>query len=76
MIIETKYDVDQEVWFCSDGKHHNGIVKNISISVMSWKDDISVHVNYNVANEKGSPFSKYVEEKELFPSKQELLDSL
>ena len=73
MKIETKYDIGQEVWFCHDGKPYKGIVKNISISAMSWKDGISVDFNYLVVQKANSPFSKYIDEGSLFLTKEELL---
>lgn len=76
MKIETKYDIGQEVWFRHGGNPYKGIVKNISISAMSWKDGISVDFNYLVIQKVNSPFSKYIDEGSLFPTKEELLKSL
>ena len=76
MKIETKYDIGQEVWFCHNGKPYKGIVENISISAMSWEDGISVNLNYLVFQKVNSPFSKYIDERSLFPTKEELLKCL
>ena len=73
MKIETKYDIDQEVWL----EHF----MKISIARISH---IDIYVNKNgsvkpmywvVIPPSDTPIFKY-EERELFRTKQELLDSL
>jgi hypothetical protein len=64
MTIETKYNIGDEVWVMSYNNHIH-CDKIVSISI---KSDLSIMYNFSCL------FSR--EEKELFPTKEELLKSL
>jgi hypothetical protein len=64
MTIETKYNIGDEVWVMSYNNHiHCDRIVSISI-----KSDLSIMYNFQ------NMFSR--EEKEIFPTKEELLKSL
>ncbi len=67
MIIETKYNIGDKVWFNSLGHHIKGKVDEINISVLI---DGSVHIIYSI-EKSGYFFERH--EDELFPTKEELL---
>lgn len=64
MTIETKYNIGDEVWAMSYNNHPH-CVRITSISI---KSDLSIMYNFPTL------FSR--EEKEIFPTKEELLKSL
>lgn len=71
MKIETKYNIGQEVFTYVSGITEKGIVKSIHIRV--YRDN-RVDITYHIY----SVFGGYIQknENELFPTKEELLESL
>ena len=76
MTIETKYNIGQEVWFLKDNK---------AATMKIWDIDIRVRTSYDGEKTYGyhTRFFYYdfgydneIEEKYLFPTKEELLKSL
>lgn len=68
MTIETKYNIGDEVWFRFDGKPLNGKVARIS------EHAIKIKVVFKDGNEY--LFSRDIKDFKLFPTKEELLNSL
>jgi hypothetical protein len=71
MKIETKYDIGQEVWFVSRLHYIKGVISEITINAYNNQCTIVYGVDY--INSIG--YSQK-EESELFPTKEELLNSL
>ena len=70
MTIETKYNIGDNAWLNSLGHHIKGKVDEINISVLI---DGSVQIIYSI-EKSGYFFERH--ENELFPTKEELLNSL
>lgn len=82
MNIKTKYDIGQEVWFMEDNHTQSGMVTGLRYSygkgeffgkAISHKEN--VQVNYFLRGEF-IHCGCILEEKSLFPTKEELLKSL
>lgn len=70
MTIETKYNIGDEVWFLDSADNvKSSTILNMQIYVFY---DGDLQQRYNVLNNKIRDFRSY----ELFPTKQELLESL
>lgn len=68
MKIETKYAIGQEVWFFYYGKIFKDIITHrMTIAIGNRRDNIAIYRTRNFNN---------LAESELFPTKEELLDSL
>ena len=67
MTIETKYDIGDMVWFLYNGEETTDIVELIIIS--NGESKISIKYELSKFNDK---FGEY----ELFPTKQDLINSL
>jgi hypothetical protein len=71
MTIETKYNIGQEVfWAGYDGNWHHGEIIGIFI--------VEDKIKYALPElkTKGRTYAIYVDESDLFPTKEELLKSL
>lgn len=71
MQIETKHNIGDEVWANVVGEPYNFIVKGIRIVC----DRFHKRIVYTVLEEGGDTLI-YLDEEELFPTKEELLKSL
>lgn len=71
MTIETRYNIGDEVWANVIGEPYNFIVKGIRFVC----DIFHKRIVYTVLEEGGDTLI-YLDEKELFPTKEELLKSL
>ena len=80
MDIKTKYDIGQRVFFMSNNRVYEGIIKRIHIECQDEVDFVispmgkSVSVFYCVETPHFTDFS--VAEYKLFPTKEDLLKSL
>jgi hypothetical protein len=71
MTIETKYNIGNEVfWAGYDGTWHSGRILGIFII------DNKIKYVLSELKTKGRTYAIYVDESELFPTKEELLKSL
>lgn len=68
MAIETKYNIGDEVWFMFDGKPLNGKIARIS--------EYTIKVEVIFKDGKEYLFSRDIKDFKLFPTKEELLNSL
>ena len=66
MRIETKYNVNEKLWYMKCGEVFHGIIQWIQISVCNTHEEITYHF-WDEAQRQ---------EDELFKNKQELLDNL
>lgn len=76
MTIETKYNIGNEVW-CRDFERRGYFGKPISVKVYCILVSIidgCVKIDYRCCKENGDAL--LIEEKHLFPTKEELLKSL
>jgi hypothetical protein len=71
MIIETKYNIGDEVWFMDENRPIKGIVSKLDIDVSSKGDWYIEH--YKV---KAAGYLHFEVGQSLFPTKEELLNSL
>lgn len=71
MQIETKYNIGDEVWVHVFGETYNLIVKGIRFVC----DKLYKRIVYALL-EEGEDTTIYLDECELFPTKEELLKSL
>jgi len=74
MTIETKFNIGDEVWFM-----HNNKPLKVNIRVVNFSFETKASIKYLVSskNQKiNDEYSIFVWEKDLFPSKQDLLNSL
>lgn len=76
MKIETKYDIGQEVWYMENNKDCSRIVT--AIQVTSYGKISIVKYGYQNRPECGDERTHYIEynERNLYPTKEELLKSL
>ena len=74
MKIKTKFNVEDEVYLI----HSNKIVKAkvVEIHTVNFNNNKGSHIKITYALSLPDKYSIQVEEKELFVTKQELLDSL
>lgn len=71
MTIETKYNIGDEVWVNVYGETSNFIVKGIRFVC----DKLYKRIVYTLL-EEGGDTPIYLDESELFPTKENLLNSL
>ena len=71
MTIETKYNIGDEVWVNVYDKPYSFIVKGIRLVC----DKFRKRITYALLEEGGDTLI-YLDEKELYPTKEELLKSL
>ena len=71
MTIETKYNIGDEVWANVLNEPYNFIVKGIKFVC----DRFHKRITYTLLEEGGDTLI-YLDENELFPTKEELLKSL
>lgn len=73
MRIETKYNINQEVWFIEDNK-----VKNEEILKLTFTKDGSNESILYYFKEKSNavPWERFRKESEVFATKEELINSL
>ena len=71
MIIETKYNIGDEVWVVSDGTPTRGKVKWIDIHIGRLGREKIIEVRYQVLSYE-TPYSEGL----VFPTKEELIKSL
>jgi hypothetical protein len=76
--METKFKIDEEVFFMNYDKPSKGIIKGIAVIYGKFKDGAlerngteKPSINYSIENNYNS-----VEEHKLFSSKEELQESL
>lgn len=70
MKIETKFNIGDEIFFMDTNKIKNRIIRKLSLT-MDEKFEQSV-MYYYIEDDK----YRYISEKSIFATKQELLDSL
>lgn len=75
MIIETKFEIGDTVWYMLDNKVANSKIHSIKINVENSR---FTHITYNIGWVTTAFSSTYVykEDKDIFTTKQDLLDSL
>lgn len=73
MIIETKYNIGDEVWFMHDNSAKSAIVTKIDIVIEKGMNSTDVYKStaYSLFN-----YCRYYTKDKLFPTKEELLKSL
>ena len=72
MDIKTKYDIGQSVFFMKDNKVETSAIRQITLDVWYNKDkNVKERISYCLFSS-----SQFYEEKDLFPTKEELLKSL
>ena len=71
MIIETKYNIGDEVWFMKENKPAKRVVDFIEIIVASTTSKSFIRYGLKMGSEV-----ERVVESHLFPTKEELLKSL
>lgn len=71
MIIETKYNVWDEVWVAVQGAPTKGKVRGVNVRIGRMGDKLYGRISYDVLSYE----LPYVEEA-VFPTKEELLKSL
>jgi len=73
MNINTKFDINQVVYFITKYGIKQDIITNIDISIRSFKDiTIRYYLNANIFSND----TKYFDEEYLFSSKEDLIKSL
>ena len=70
MKVETKYNVNQTVYFMHENKIKSGEIAVINIEVVT--NDNSISITYKIFNYQNDTFA----ESEIFSSKKELLEYL
>lgn len=75
MKIETKYNIGQKVWYISGYKAVCRNICGVSVSTLSNEYCYDVVVYYRLRRD-GMSKEEQVEEKFIFPTKEELLKSL
>lgn len=77
MTIETKYQSGNNVWFLLDNKaiEREILQTRIHEEQGTWSREPKIQIEYKVGT-NGFGVTKYIEESLLFPSKEELLNSL
>lgn len=76
MIIETKFNIGDRAWFMKNNKVTEVIISSISLSYVDSDSDNIIYTANDAANPTHWLDHVDIEEKTLFKSKQELLDSL
>lgn len=67
MIIETKFNIGQEVWF----RKGHLVVKGTITDIFLFKNEDKIVIGYGI-----NDYDYALTESELFPTKEELLKSL
>lgn len=69
MLIETKYNIGDEVWY----RHHANIIKGVIEYIELYANE-NIFVDYQVHSEYNSKSSfKWLQESQLYKSKEELI---
>ena len=71
MIIETKYNIGDEVWVVSKGKAVKDVVDMIHIHI--GRDE---SITYSFRSKRVLGLFETIEESSIFPTKEELIKSL
>ena len=74
MKIETKYDINQKVWFMNDNVVMDLNVSEINITIKSEKPSIRYSIIRPIGNNGTIEIKK--DEFEIFATKEELINSL
>lgn len=72
MTIETKYNIGDEVWLIA----RNNICKLKIACVSPYFSEIIQHIKYGFGRTNYTNLFELFEEEKLFPTKEELLNSL
>ena len=67
MVIETKANVDDVLWFIAHNHVHSAVVSKITINITKGNEGMEYSFLHR---------SEYLDEKKVFLSKEELLKSL
>ena len=70
MKVETKYNINQTIYFMHENKIKSGEIAVINIEVVA--NDNSISITYKIFNYQNDTFA----ESEIFSSKKELLEYL
>lgn len=79
MQINTKFDTGQEVFIIVNSKIHEVEIETMTINIGYWDNDNlnNIDIKYSISNHPNGPkYSKIFNEREVFSTKQDLLDSL
>lgn len=76
MTIETKFNINDKIFFLSNNKSCTSTVRGMKIHVSYCPEEIDTDVVYLCNDEANSSVFLKVDEKDAFPSKEELLKSL
>lgn len=74
MKIETKYDINQKVWFIDNNAVTNLSISEINITIKSKKPSIRYTIVRPIGNNGIIEIKK--DEFQIFATKEELIDSL
>ena len=72
MKVETKYNLNQEVWFIEDDEVVKDIVLEIDYNINLTEESIRYYFKEN----KGDLFRRFKKENKVFTTKEELINSL
>lgn len=72
MTIETKYNIGAEVWFMQDNK----ICSDTITSIHTYRTETISNITYGFGKSIRSQIIAVINERDLFPTKEELLKSL
>jgi hypothetical protein len=72
MDIKTKYNIGEKVWTMKDNRPVEGKISNILIQIETgdWSHTILTNISYYIGD------CGYIEEKYVFLTKQDLINSL
>lgn len=73
MKIETKYEINQEVWFIEDDKVKSEPILKITFSKSIFDEDIIYHFE---DRQNSAEWQRYKKEYEVFSTKENLIKSL
>lgn len=72
MTIETKYNIGDEVWFMQNNK----ICSDTITAIHTYRTETISHITYGFGKSIRSQIIAIIDERDLFPTKEELLKSL
>lgn len=72
MTIETKYNIGDEVWFMQDNK----VCSDTITAIHTYRTETISNITYGFGKSIRSQIIAIINERDLFPTKEELLKSL
>ena len=74
MVIETKYNIGDEVWVVKGGRARVGHIQSLCFHQFLCVGDVHTRISYDVSSE--GDFLYHINEIDLFPTKEDLIKSL